>query len=402
MDKPIILISTGKQNRSARHNEQQAVNTGCNIDYVNAVVLAGGAPVMLPRIIDAAAIRSIAKLAHGIIFTGGGDVVSLNYGEEPHPTSKWTDPSRDTMELELAGAAKELHVPVLGICRGIQILNVAAGGTLIQDIPSQVPEACQHYTDGLDPIRAHNVDVAEGSLAADVLGATRLRVNSYHHQCVDEVGDGLRVTARAFDGVAEAMEATDGRRLLAVQWHPEELAAEDSQCLALFKWIVEEARQFQAGRLAVGVTPAPSGAALPEPDRPEVPSVDQQPAPREPTTGDTSVTVIDGDHAVGRMAGAIIAEAVRRFAAEIQCEPAKSGLRISFSIDSKVQETMIVPRHVQKQLIDRFRSMAGLDVIDRSAPQSGFFTTAVDGKSHKLSVQYQPDFEGERLFIRID
>src|SRR3569833_1460697 len=158
MDRPIILISAGKQNRVTAWNEVQSVNTGCNIDYVESILRAGGAPMILPRIADVAAIRTLAAVAHGVVFTGGGDVVSLAYGEEPHRTAKWPDPTRDEMELNLVRIASEMQLPVLGICRGMQLLNVAAGGTLIQDIPSQVEGAHQHYTDALDPIAAHTVE----------------------------------------------------------------------------------------------------------------------------------------------------------------------------------------------------------------------------------------------------
>lgn len=245
MPKPIILITTSRQNHVAAYGEIQAVATGCSIDYVEATVRAGGAPVLLPRMADREAVQAAVAVADGLMLTGGGDIGSLSYGQEPHVKSKWQDPVRDALEMDATGWALERGLPILGICRGVQLLNVAMGGTLIQDVPSQVPDALKHYSEGLDALLLHTITVEEESLLARVFATTSLAVNSYHHQAVDAVGAGLRVNARAPDGVIEGLEAADGRPVLGVQFHPEEIAEPYPRFQALFDWLVVEARKMR-------------------------------------------------------------------------------------------------------------------------------------------------------------
>jgi putative glutamine amidotransferase len=211
------------------------------MNYVNVVIAAGGAPVLLPCVADEAAIAAAVAIADGLLLTGGGDILSLEYGEEPHPKSMYQDPLRDTMELTVTRLALERGLPILGVCRGIQLLNVALGGTLVQDVPSQVPNVLKHYSEGLDALLLHTIDVDEDTLLARVLGSTSLGTNSYHHQAVKELGRGLRVNCRARDGVIEGVEATDGRPILGVQFHPEEIAGKYPVYQRLFDWLVREA-----------------------------------------------------------------------------------------------------------------------------------------------------------------
>lgn len=239
--RPLIVVTVGKQNQATARGEVQAITTGCNVDYVNAVLRSGGAPVLLPRMAERDAIRVIVEAADGVILTGGGDVVSLAYGEEPHERSKYQDPVRDEMEFEVVKVAMERDLPVLGICRGMQVLNVALGGTLIQDIPSQVPGAVKHYSEGLHTVLLHSIDIEKNSLLARVLDTDEMAINSWHHQAVKDVGRGMRINCCSRDGVAEGMEAADGRPILAVQFHPEECAATYPRFQSLFDWIVGEA-----------------------------------------------------------------------------------------------------------------------------------------------------------------
>jgi gamma-glutamyl-gamma-aminobutyrate hydrolase PuuD len=245
--KPIILVAAGKQGQAARRAEVQAVAASCNMQYVRSVVKAGGAPVVLPCVTDREAIQAAVAAADGVLLTDGGNVISHAYGEEPHPASKFQDPARDEMELELVRQALERELPILGVCRGSQLLNVAFGGSLIQDVPSQVRGAIQHYSKALEAILLHQIEIEPGSLLAQVMGMTSLAVNSYHHQAVKEAGSGLRINCRARDGVIEGVEAADGRPILGVQFHPEELTEPYPEFLRLFSWLVEQARGREAG-----------------------------------------------------------------------------------------------------------------------------------------------------------
>jgi putative glutamine amidotransferase len=182
----------------------------------------------------------------GLLLSGGGDLVSLLYGEEPHIATLNQDPVRDGMEFEALRIALDAGLPVLAICRGMEVLNVALGGTLVQDIPSKVPDAIQHYTHARDTVLSHTIDIEEGTRLARVLGPTSTPVNSWHHQGVGDVGKGLRVNSRARDGVVEGIEADDDRPVLAVQFHPEDCAEDYPVFQRLFDWLVAEAAGKQA------------------------------------------------------------------------------------------------------------------------------------------------------------
>jgi putative glutamine amidotransferase len=245
--RPLIAVTVGRQNQATRQGERQAITTGCNIDYVSAILRAGGAPVLVPCIADTEAVARVIDACDGLVLTGGGDVVSLAYHEEPHERSKYQDPVRDEMEFAAARAALERGTPTLAICRGMQVLNVVLGGTLIQDIPSQVPHAVKHYSEGLHTVLLHTVEVDDGSLLSRLMdGAREMSINTWHHQAVKDVGAGLRINCRARDGVAEGMESADGGRpILAVQFHPEECAATYPRFQRFFDWLTDEANRFR-------------------------------------------------------------------------------------------------------------------------------------------------------------
>ena len=239
--KPLIIMTAGQQNRAAGRGEMQDVFSGCPLEYVDAVLRSGATPLILPRFFDAAAIEAAVGAADGVLLTGGGDILALNYGEESHPASRYQDSVRDQMELEVLRRATGRGLPILGVCRGIQILNVSCGGTLFQDIPSQVSGSFQHYTHSVSPIAGQTVDVEPGTLLARLWGEGAATINSYHHQAIKKLGEGLRVNCRARDGVIEGAEADDGRPILAVQFHPEELAGADARHQGLFDWLSQEA-----------------------------------------------------------------------------------------------------------------------------------------------------------------
>jgi len=245
MGKPIIVVTVGRRNLAAGTQDMQQVFTGCDIDYIDSVVRAGGAPVILPIHTDMDSVRSVVNFADGIVFTGGGDICSLEYGQEPHRALMYQDPSRDRQELEAFRIALDRGVPILGVCRGIQLVNVALGGTLIQDIPSQVKHPNQHYTHSLTPMAGHTIDVEPGTVLASLLGTETSTVNSYHHQAVDMLGQDLRVNARARDGVVEGVESATGNAILAIQYHPEELTASSETNRVYFNWLIEQASEYQ-------------------------------------------------------------------------------------------------------------------------------------------------------------
>lgn len=192
-------------------------------DYLKSVEQAGG----IPRVLEFnERPDAVLEEVDAVLLTGGGDVDPTLYGEARHPTVHDAEPGRDAFELQLARKALENDTPLLAICRGAQVLNVAAGGTLIQDIPTAVATQLPHsVTDRPDRV-AHGIRVDPGSRLAHVLGGDAsdvcgCRVNSRHHQSVDHVGEGLTVSARSEDGIVEAIEKPSARFCIGVQWHPE-------------------------------------------------------------------------------------------------------------------------------------------------------------------------------------
>jgi putative glutamine amidotransferase len=191
--------------------------------YVTALESAGLIPLIVPPLSSASAAAAIMDSVSGLVLTGGEDVDPARYGEKRNEKVRYVNAARDTTEVALIEAAKARGKPVLAICRGIQILNVALGGTLVQDIPSQCDTSIAHDEDSPRDTRTHEISVEPGSLIARAVGTEHLTVNSFHHQSVKRVADGMRVTARAPDGVIEGLESTGDWWVMAVQWHPEEM-----------------------------------------------------------------------------------------------------------------------------------------------------------------------------------
>jgi putative glutamine amidotransferase len=205
--------------------------------YLDAVTRAGAQPVVVDPEGD---LVPLLDRVDALVLTGGPDVDPDFYGEEPDPSVYGIDRAADNAELALARAAIDRSLPTLAICRGLQVLNVALGGTLLQHLPN-VPGLGEHGRPGeTGGGYRHEILVSPDSLLHDVFGTTRVIGSCHHHQAVDKVGDGLRVTATAADGVVEGLEV-DGTWLLAVQWHPEDTAAEDPAQQALFDALVTRA-----------------------------------------------------------------------------------------------------------------------------------------------------------------
>jgi putative glutamine amidotransferase len=192
--------------------------------YVNALEGAGLVPLIIPPLSRADSAAAILDSVDGLVLTGGGDIDPARYGQKAHEKVRSVNVERDTTEASLVEAAKARGTPVLAICRGIQMLNVALGGTLVQDIPSQIGTTVAHDEDTPRDQRSHEISIDADSLIARAVGTTRCRVNSFHHQSVDQVAPGMHVTARSPDGVIEGIEPDhDDWWVLAVQWHPEEM-----------------------------------------------------------------------------------------------------------------------------------------------------------------------------------
>ena len=237
MSKPIIGIGSDIESPPGRREQSFVYLT-----YVEAVRRAGAIPVIVPPQPENA--RELVEELDGLLLAGGFDCDPTVYGEEPHATVEPMDPRRQSNDLALAEAAREHDVPTLGICLGMQVMNVAAGGTLIQDIDSQHDTDIRHASEPEDRGR-HDVLIEKGTYLASLLPAVELNVNSSHHQAVGEVGRGLRVTAHAPDGIVEGLEDPKHPFYLGVQWHPEDMTGEGSAS-ALFEAFIEAARRRSA------------------------------------------------------------------------------------------------------------------------------------------------------------
>jgi putative glutamine amidotransferase len=199
---------------------------GNAISYLRAVEAAGGIPALIHLTRDAEVLDAHYTRCDALLFAGGEDVGPANYGAAPHPKLGPTNPEQDQIEIALARRAVADGKPVLAICRGIQLLNVALGGTLYQDIPSEIPGALDHQ-ESIErrdmSYFAHPIALEENSWLAGQLDATEATVNTLHHQALRDIAPALRVIGRAPDGVIEAVEGTEGSFVLGVQCHPEEL-----------------------------------------------------------------------------------------------------------------------------------------------------------------------------------
>ena len=237
MNKPMIGI-VGSLSADKGEMFPECERAYVNNDYVQAVAMAGGIPFILPLISDAEAVKEQVESMDGLIISGGHDVNPLVYGEEPIAELGFLCPERDAYDLKVIRAAIELDKPVIGICRGLQILNVAFGGTLHQDVSKMAGSRIKHLQNAKPDLSTHTVDIIKETKLYDILGESAL-VNSYHHQAVKEIAPGFMVSARAKDGVIEAMEKEDGF-VLAVQWHPEMIARKDDRMLELFRKLIME------------------------------------------------------------------------------------------------------------------------------------------------------------------
>ena len=221
------------------HYEGTEGAIGVRPAYFPALQQAGGLPVMLPMTDDPADLSQLLEGMDGLLLTGGADVDPALYGEGRLPATRPVFRDLDDFELALVCLALERDVPTLGICRGMQVINVALGGTLIQDLPTQHPGGHLHAQETPPNEPSHSVSVRRNTLLHQLAGAEVMDVNSKHHQAVRDVAPGLVVSARSDDGVIEAVEMPTRRYLCAVQWHPELMWATDGVQRALMRQFVE-------------------------------------------------------------------------------------------------------------------------------------------------------------------
>ena len=222
-----------------------------DLDYVDGVLEPGGTPVVLPPFVEVAG--DLAGKIDGLLLSGGSDLDPSYYGEEPIPELDVTLPERDAFEMALLGHALERNVPVLGICRGLQVLNVALGGTLYQDLPSQLhPDLIAHRQRVPKWQWSHEVEVDGNSKVAGIMETNAIRVNSYHHQAIKDLSGDLVAVAHSSDGVIEAAEAPNlsERWLVGVQWHAEAMRDAGPQNRKLFRAHVSAAERYALRRAA--------------------------------------------------------------------------------------------------------------------------------------------------------
>jgi putative glutamine amidotransferase len=244
MDRPLIGLCTALERAQWSVWDQPAVLLPRN--YVDAVQLAGGLALLLapdPRLVEAP--EELVAGLDGLLLAGGADIDPANYGQAPHRQTQETVPERDAFESALMCCAIERDVPVLGICRGMQLINVALGGSLTQDLPEHLGHEQHRKVIGSFEGSDHDVDVLEGTLAMRVIGAVRHATKSHHHQGVDRLGEGLRVSAVSpSDELIEAVELPERSFVLGVQWHPEADAMSP-----VIGGLVQAAEEHARGRL---------------------------------------------------------------------------------------------------------------------------------------------------------
>lgn len=238
-NKPLIGVSLG-------HSETK--NSVSNT-YINSILKNGGVPYLIPVTDDVEVLRQIVAQLDGIVFTGGEDYDPAYYGKEEHEKLGEVNVPRDTYDLTLFKLATDRNIPTLGICRGLQLINVAMGGTLYQDLPSEKPSDVNHSQKEEGTVPTHSVSVVEGSMMHRILGEKEIQVNTFHHQAIDKLAPGLKIVGWAKDSVPEMIEAYPHRQILGTQFHPEIFTANGDALMGkLFKFLVNKADTFKMAK----------------------------------------------------------------------------------------------------------------------------------------------------------
>ena len=218
--------------------------------YFKSIYEAGGIPIVIPPSDDLTILSNLLDSLDGILLSGGADINPLFLGEDPVRELHNINPYRDRQELMIVKMAADRQIPILGICRGIQVMTAALGGTLYQDIYSQAEGKLIKHSQDLDRAYAsHIVNIEEDSTLAGIMGKTVLPVNSFHHQAVKEPAPGFKVCARSNDGIIEAIESTEYKSMLGVQWHPECFILNgDTSMMPIFEWLINESSSFKEAK----------------------------------------------------------------------------------------------------------------------------------------------------------
>jgi putative glutamine amidotransferase len=244
MASPLIGITT-----SRNQNSQGLPMITCMESYILSVTTAGGIPLLIPLGLKEDRLDEILERVDGVLFSGGGDIHPAVFGGKDHPEISQVDEDRDRVEIELYRNIIRQGIPFLGICRGLQVINAASGGTLYTHIADQHPNALEHYNYPILPYThlSHSVQVEKNSKLRAITEQTELRVNSLHHQGIDRLADGFTATAFAPDGIIEAIEKNGHPYGLAVQWHPEWLL-DHPPMLALFQSFIKAVKRQVKGK----------------------------------------------------------------------------------------------------------------------------------------------------------
>lgn len=240
--RPIIGITTYARDENGRFSLPAA--------YIDAIRRAGGIPVLLPH--GEPYLAELLERLDGVILSGGGDVNPELYQGTPHEAIYMVNAERDSSEIELTKNIVDMQLPMLNICRGVQVLNVALGGSLIEHLPDEVGEEITHRASPPSAVR-HGVEIEPGSQLARILEQTEVTAASWHHQAIRQVAPGLQVVARAADGIIEAVEMPGHPWLIGVQWHPEMTADQDAIQQRLFDDLVQVAAKRRGSRSKSGM-----------------------------------------------------------------------------------------------------------------------------------------------------
>jgi len=238
MKKPIIGINSS---RVIKHETPYSHSVIESLSNVESVIKAGGIPIILPILCDEESIRRQLQLLDGVILSGGVDINPLVYNEEPSPKLGYIFPDKDTFDLLIVKIACELNKPILAICRGHQILNIAFGGTLYQDLSDMEDCYIKHQQQTKDGAATHTIDITPNSILHSILGSS-IVTNTFHHQAIKDLAPGFKVTAYSKDNVIEAIEKCDKKFVVGVQFHPEIMTAyNDKNMLKLFEAFITAA-----------------------------------------------------------------------------------------------------------------------------------------------------------------